>query len=206
MKTMLLTLILITCAGFSLQAADIPGFHFVVSSAYEGTEPITLFNQLNGWGSDFTLAMDADGGIVDATITLLFEDEFLNPIPDFPKEDMWLESADGGLVPCMGGSSADQNTDENGLTYWGNPLVAGGYSQAACVVVVNGNPLTEQGLPIQFNSPDINGDWTVNLMDVGAFSTNLYGPYHFRSDLYFDGVTNLADVGRLAAGIGTACP
>lgn len=175
--------------------------------AYTGLETLSLFNLPNGGGSAFADAYLPGGGTADATITLILRDGGGVVIPGFPGEDLWLESADGGMVPCTGGTVADFNTDVNGVTTWENPLAAGGQSTALCQVIVSGDPLTSNsGLAISFNSADINGDGAVNLTDVGNFSTDFYGAYNYRSDFVADGVLNLSDVGKLAVGVGAACP
>ncbi len=61
---------------------------------------------------------------------------------------------------------------------------------------------------LHFNSPDINGDLYVNLLDVAAFTRDYYGAYEFRSGLARDAVLNLADVAVMVAyiHIGAGCP
>lgn len=127
-------------------------------------------------------------------------------MPDFPAEDIWLESDDGGMVPCSGGTNPDANTNTDGLTWWTTPLNAGGYSTSALRVYVNGISLPGAPLTLFLNSADINGDRLVNLMDVVLFSQVFFGPYAFRADFYADGVLNIVDVGRMAQGLGRSCP
>ena len=58
------------------------------------------------------------------------------------------------------------------MTEWVNPMFAGGYSQGPVLVLINGSALTTNpGLPLKFNSPDINGDLRVDLTDR---STKIY--------------------------------
>ena len=174
--------------------------------AYDGPETVTLMVIPNGQGPAFTEAQLPDGSTVDATIYLLVQDWFDVPIQGFTREDMWLESIDGGLYHCNGGTTADVDTDAEGMTHWIQPLRAGGYSQALTAVLVNGDNISSEGLLLHFNSPDITGDGQVNIPDVGNFASDFYGGYNFRSDLSWDGVINLSDVGRLAGGLGAACP
>ena len=66
-------------------------------------------------------------------------------------------------------------------------------------------------LPVHFNSADITGlggvvDGVVNLSDVSGFAQIYFGTYDFSGDFFFDGLMNLSDVGRLAAGNGSVCP
>ena len=129
-------------------------------------------------------------------------------IANFPFEDMWLESADGGVVSChWWGMIADQNTDINGMTMWANPPIAGGHSQGPVIVFVNGSPLlSNSGLPLEFISPDINGDLVVNLQDLSILAPDYYSGYSFRSDLNGDGDINLSDIYIFSQHLGAQCP
>lgn len=175
------------------------------ATAYTGGTAAVMFNIPNGGGSAFTAARDL-GGAVDATVTVTLIDGLGAPIANFPAEDVWLESVDGGLAFCTGGSTADLNTDVAGQTQWVTPLAAGGQSQALTAVVISGAALTSGNLPINHNSADISGDGTVNLTDVPLFVGDFYGAYDFRSDFSFDGVINLSDVVKIGTAIGASCP
>lgn len=85
-------------------------------------------------------------------------------------------------------------------------MEAGGYSEDLTMVLVNGDNVWAEGLALNFNSPDIDGDGHVGLPDVTWLAMDFFGSYHFRSDLQRDGVINLSDLGRLAAGLGGQCP
>lgn len=176
------------------------------SRAYVGPETAVLFNLPDGGGSAFTEA--SIGGItVDATITLTVLNAAGDPVTNYPSEDLWLESVGGGMMVCPGGANADSNTDAFGQTSWVNPLFAGGYSQELTQVYINGAPLqSSAGLLISYNSPDINGDLVVNLLDLVLFAQDFFGAGGFRSDLYFDNVLNLSDIARLGQNIGVSCP
>lgn len=170
-------------------------------------EDVVLFNLPSGNGSDFSQALVKDlGTVIDATITMIVKDPFGVPVPDFPAEDTWLQSGDGGMVPCVGGNIADADTDEFGFTCWANPMSAGGASEDYCYVMINGYSLNGTPFALSFNSADLNGDGTVNLADVGLFSGGYFGDYLFGLDFFADGVLNLIDVGRLATGLGGSCP
>jgi hypothetical protein len=132
----------------------------------------------DGSGARFDQAFDEQGGVVDATIHVTLIDTNGDPIVAYPFEDMWLETTDGGLVACYGGTTADQSTDEHGQSFWLQPLRAGGCSVGELTLVMAaGSPLIGAGLPVVFRGPDLNGDLTVNLSDIV----------------------------RMTAGIGTAC-
>ncbi len=178
----------------------------LIELAYSGDETLSLFNLPNGNGSTFAEAQLLDGTYVDATITMTLFDCYGDPIAYYPAEDLWLESLDGGLIPCIAGTIADENTDENGATYWLDPLMAGGSSLEFCFAFVSGIWVEEIHLPLLFNSADMNGDGVVNLTDVAMFSAVFFGSYHYSADFYCDGQMNIADVGRMALGVGASCP
>jgi hypothetical protein len=87
-------------------------------------------------------------------------------------------------------------------------LAAGGVSEDLTFVMINGATLTgEGGLSLSHNSPDLNADGAVNLLDVPVFAGDLNGGLDpFRSDFNVDGAVNLLDVVKLAEGLGTSCP
>ena len=115
-------------------------------------------------------------GVVDATITVTLLDGGGFPVVNFAFEDLWLESSDGGMVFCIGGTTADANTDGAGMTAWTLPLAAGGASQSVTLVTVNGAALTSNaGLALSYNSADLNGDQIVNLTDVPEFAGDFFG-------------------------------
>ena len=193
----------------ALATAGVPDLaQSTAARAYLGPETAVLFNAPNGGGSAFTEAVIPGGAVVDATITLHLVDGSGADIPNFPFEDAWIESADGGMVACIGGATADANTDAGGLTQWQTPLQAGGASQALTVVYVSGAPLTSgAGVAVSHNSTDINADGVVNLADVPLFAGDFYGGLNpFRSDFAYDGFVNLSDVVKLAQSLGASCP
>ena len=64
-----------------------------------------------------------------------------------------------------------------------------------------------QLLPLLVNSPDLNGDLTVNLQDVALFAEDFFSaPYELRSDLHFDRVINLSDLSVMTGKVGKTCP
>lgn len=66
--------------------------------------------------------------------------------------------------------------------------------------------LSNSGMLLSINSPDINGDLAVHIADVAIFSADYFGTYDFRSDLSYDGAINIADIGVLASKMGKSCP
>lgn len=188
---------------------------------WELTENAHILVTPGGAGTPLSDADNGGGGQVDATIRIqLWMDEWnggdpiIGPVVNFPFEDIWLEIP--GLNNCMGGTTADASTDSEGWFTFSGPLGMGGWNDPSAGppvvhVMVNGSILLqEDGSPISpsivANSPDINGDLATNLTDVADFAADYYGAYHFRSDLFWDGIINLSDVPILAASIGEVCP
>jgi hypothetical protein len=205
-KIMGVFMITLLVGAASFATAGVPDLGLsTAATAYAGAGSAVMFNIPNGGGSAFTAARDA-GGPVDATVTLTLIDGLGAPIANFPAEDMWLESVDGGLAFCTGGTTADLNTDAAGQTQWVTPLAAGGSSQALTAVMISGAALTSGNLAINHNSADISGDGIVNLTDVPLFVADFYGAYNFRSDFSFDNVINLSDVVKMGTAIGASCP
>jgi hypothetical protein len=174
--------------------------------AYSGPEPLTLMITPDGTGAYFSDARTPDGTPADATITLLLMDSGNYPISNFPHEDIWVQAEGGGIGFCgIYDLWPDMNTGPDGQTIWAQRPKGGGYSRGPMIVYINGNPLTGPPLELYFNSPDISGNGEVNLTDVTEFSMNLFGEYHFRSDLHRDGVINLSDTVPLAMWMGRRC-
>lgn len=175
--------------------------------AYQGPETLTLQVVPDGSGGTLDQAFLPWGALADATLTVTLWDYDNNPIANFPREDIWLVSSDGGLVSCPGGTVADADTDAAGTTRWLAPPRAGGHSQALTVVLVNGGPIElTSGVALSYNSPDINGDLAVNLTDVQLFTADFFLGYDFRSDFHRDGTVNLSDLSVMARALGAACP
>lgn len=118
----------------------------LVSWGLGAGESATVLVEPDGTGERLSAAHRPAGSPVDATIHLVLLDPCDYPIWNFPREVMWLESGDGGLVPCAGGTVADSRTGTDGHTSWSAPLRAGGHSRSACRVLVNGLPVG-QALP-----------------------------------------------------------
>lgn len=170
--------------------------------------PLVLRVDPDGGGPAFTEAYDADGGRADATLTLQLLDMMGSPWGTFPAEDLWLQAGDGGLVACGGaGLPPDRAADASGVTTWSRPPRAGGHTVGGCTVYVLGSPLESTGwLPLDFVSPDLNGDLRVDIGDAGLFTLDLFGSYAGRSDLNGDGLINIVDVSIMADAIGARCP
>ena len=178
----------------------------VIEGGEGGTEILSLYVVPNSTGKPFSEMFSPGAVVQDGTINLTLRDGFGVIITDFPFEDMWIASADNGMVPCGGTATADRNTDEFGTTLWLNPLFAGGFSEALCIVYINGDALTSNGgLAVHFNSGDISRDGSVNLTDAGFFTQHL-GTTTYASDFNFDGTVNVQDAGFMNDALGGTCP
>ncbi len=162
----------------------------------------------DGSGGPFTDAYLAGGSTADATVTARLMDSSASPIADYPREDVWLEAMNEGLVACGGapGILADGNSDADGTVRWTQPPRAGGFADGGVLVYANGMPLMMATLDLTFVSPDFDGDGQVNLTDGGMFTGYIYGSYSPRGDFNNDGTINLMDAAQVAAGLGTGCP
>ncbi len=191
--------------------AQVPELH--CTAVTEASVPVALYTLPNGQGHSFTEAQPFGGyPNVDATITLTILDSAEEPIANYPQSDIWLESTSGGLMlPCVAGTTADANTDENGRTTFQEPLLAAGANEPyddLLMVVISGMPINQPGLEIFINSPDINGDGDVALADVAIFAAVYLDPadHPFLADFWWDGVVNIQDLVLFAQGYGAACP
>ena len=192
--------------------AGVPDLQLSTAStaAGAGVTPV-MYNLPNGLGSTFAQARSTSG-VVNATIALTVLDGGGVPVANFSAADMWLQkevsAGTGNFIACTGGTTADLNTNNSGVTTWAAPLRAGGWSTSKTLVVINGSALTSNtGLVLRHNSADINGDGTANLSDIPLFAGDFSGGTNaFRSDLQFDGFVNLSDIPRLASGVGAVCP
>jgi hypothetical protein len=207
MKSHAMTLLMLLVALLAPQAwaTNVPDLDLSIVTV-EFTGEASVYVYPDGNGLPLTEAYGEGGVTVDATITLALRFGDDTAVINYPREDIWLETADSGLVLCALGSIPDADTDSNGETTWTQPLKAGGHSQAACHVIVAGSALIIPGLPFKFNSPDINGDLAVDLSDLSMFAENFYGAYHHRADYTNDQIINLSDLAIFAAGYQTVCP
>jgi len=189
----------------SLAWADVPDLNNSTATIDPTAANASIFVLPNGAGTGFDEAFGAGGAEVDATITLMLVDTQGDPIFGYPFEDLWLETSGFSLAYCEGGSAADGSTDINGEATWSNPLAAGGNTLGETTqVYVAGAPLAGAGVPLTFNSADMNGDLLVNLSDIASF-TPMLNSYSYSGDFNNDGVINLSDIARFTQGYGTGC-
>ena len=91
------------------------------------------------------------------------------------------------------------------------PLSGGGYrspdTNQTLEIIINSCPthMLDFREVVSFNSPDINGDLEVDLIDVVLFTQDFYNAYNYRSDFNWDGIVDLGDVVALAQAMGIDC-
>lgn len=194
--------------------------HFPVSESTNYS--MVLYIQPDGTGPALnnTRVRDPYLGVIDATILVELRDSDNVLVLGYPAADVWLEAQNGGLSFCVDNPAiADFASEQRGggefewCTEFSGPFYGGGHTDPAAgdqVVVMTAStgstPVTAHLSDLQMNSADINGDLVVNLIDLGIFAGDYFGTYNFRSDFVPDNQVNLGDIGRMASGMGTACP
>jgi hypothetical protein len=185
------------------------------------TERVSVFCLPDASGARFDAAKTIGSPVlVDATVTVTLLDDTADPpgpqpVFNYPFEDIWMETTDGGLLKCPGGTTADFSTNINGVTVFAAAMFAYGHSDPtlvppeAAVVYINGSPLVGSNMDILFNSADMDENQVVNLTDLVYFAAYIGTsglPYDYEADYYYDGTINLSDLVFFAGGIGAACP
>lgn len=205
MGVLVVSMVLVASAAF----AGVPSLTLSTAVTLE-TNPVSVYSMPNGAGDPLNNCYLFGGTQTDATITLTLVDGTPAPIVLYPFEDMWLATELGGLVACPGGTVADASTDAAGQTTWSGAFNAGGNSDylagEGCIIVINGDALTQAALPVYFNSADITGDLAVDISDVTVFAGDYFGVAAYQSDFYWDGIMDVSDVVKLAPAFGVACP
>jgi hypothetical protein len=199
----------------AVSAANPIAFTIELQTAAPGR--VSVYTLPDGTGHPLTEAFLWDGTvghppeIVDATLTLTVTGDG-EPIVGWPADDIWIEATSGNWVTCWLGACADHETDIHGQTTFTLPILAGGHTalemNARIYGVVSGEPGLESLVDVQFNSPDLSGDLTVDLTDVAMFASHYVGPsgYGYAADLYWDGRLNLTDLALMAQGLFVNCP
>lgn len=142
---------------------------------------------------------------VGGTVTVTVLDAGSAPVANYPAEDIYLDDpGNASIVLCQGGSIADADTDNFGVTTISG-IIGGGGANTTTQVYISGTPLTGAALPLGFNSPDIVPDLVVNLIDFAEFG-NDFGGNAFRSDFVYDTVVDLKDFSAFGLSFGESCP
>jgi len=208
----ILTFLMMGVGSMALADAGVPYVGWISPASQQ---EVSLFVLPDGSGPPLTEARQYGGQPVDGTIVIALIDVLGYVIPYFPAEDLWLDAETTTYSQCLfvapGGFRPDGDTDVNGETVFATPLSGGGWTEGPVWVYVNGNRAfhPDDGellpVPLRFNSADINDDGDVDLEDVGLFSIDYHGAYHYRCDFLCDGVLDLGDIGMLARGMGAKC-
>jgi hypothetical protein len=202
-------LVALIVGASSFAVAGVPDLGLSVATMATSGVTLSLFNLPNGGGQAFTEATDASGATQDATIGVVLKDGLGAYVKNYPREDVTLSCAEAkgnAMVPCIGGATADAETNDVGYTQFQTPLAAGGFADAVTEVLIAGHALTSGTVALRMNSADMDGDGTVNLTDISAFSSVFYGAYDYSADFNGDGVINLVDISSMASGVGGSCP
>jgi len=197
--------ILVLLLTVSASADELPDY--AASTASIPTWNGSIWVSPGGNGPDMAHGFGPSGEPADVRITLILIDGMGNPIANYPREDMWLVSAWGGLSRCPMGTAPDTTTDENGQTVFSGPFHAGGSNRSpeGIRVMISGSPLQSPALALSINSPDVNGDLVVNLSDVVNMAQALQSGYDWRYDFNNDGAINLHDIVVFAGSFGMHC-
>jgi len=196
----------------SLPGLEIPALE-QCSATIDVEGGLSIWCLPNGSGAPLTEAYSWGGELgsspstVDATITVTIRDSQGRPIPNYPAEDIWLESSGRGMAFCLGGTHADRCTDDLGQTTFSRPLFAGGNSiDEVLRVFVGEAPIPGDEIPLVMTSPDINGDLGVNLSDIALMTPHFSPPYYAACDYYRDGLVDILDLVLFARGYEEYCP
>ena len=186
------------------------------------TVPISMFLVPNGTGTPFTNCWEYPGTPISVEVRVRAMDS-VGPVGGVSVGRIRLEEAapsptvvwcDDAFYPppAHAPNLPDAITDATGLTRFTMAYHGGGWAVAPTYVWIfelpggTWAPIIGSPLNLSYNSSDINGDLTVDLIDVGLFATDYFGAYNYRSDFNFDGVLNLTDVAIFAPTFGASCP
>jgi hypothetical protein len=181
--------------------------------------PASVFTMPGGGGQSLSSCygpVGMDGN--NATIIVQLRDADNLPIPYYPKELIWLETSNGGLVCCPGKVPVADHGAVAGMTQFSRAYYGSGASifpDDKCIVMtdqckVNGTAPggypEHSNMDIYFNSPDINKDKVVNLSDLIDLAWDYYQGVGYRSDFHWDGNVNLSDLVKFAQSWMDSCP
>ncbi len=206
---LILVLIISALAG-TLASANQPAV-LAETIISQNTVEASLFILPDGSGAPLSQAVLFGGQMVDASIAVTLVTDYGAVVRGFPREDIWLSSTAETENACSIMFIADTNTDASGVTRFIVALAGGGATTEPLWVYLLGQPalnelfIAHPQVPLRINSADINGDLNVDLSDVALFAADFHGPYNYRSDFHWDGVVNLVDVVKMAAGLGAGC-
>jgi len=174
-------------------------------------ELVGMCNLPFGGGTPLSDCYTYGGDPYDATIEVTLLNSMGAPVVGYPADAINVISTRGGLVPCGSGVTADIDTDINGKTTISLSIMGGGHTFSGyheeTLVTVADQPITgSTSLWIFHNSPDINGDLIVDLVDVPLLAYYYYaGYYHEAIDFNWTLNIEIADVAYFANNLCDGC-
>jgi hypothetical protein len=200
-----LAILMASAAGFlDHSQACVPVVEFIQDYRWEPPGPISVCVLPDGAARTYTFP----GQEVNAVLQFRVED-WVNapPFPAVPVE--WWG---GGPEVVCEPHVVFLPSDSDGWVTWTPDLQGGGHrgpDEAVYLslwVPVCPNQQLDLFEGVFFNSPDINGDLKVDLVDIQLFAGDFFGNYDYRSDFNWDGLLNLTDIPPLAQHYGHSCP
>ena len=145
------------------------------------------------------------GETVDAAIEVVLRDAAGRPAIYATELDLWLAAP--GMEFCRGSNVPDFPIAADGSTGFLRPRRGGGcLREPGLRVIYNGDPLGDGPIPnVIMNSPDLNGDGVINLVDVYRFA-EAFDNNDYAGDFVWDGRLDLADVAAFARHLEHSCP
>jgi len=216
----LVTIVLVLCVGQVLAQNFPVAQNCTATLVTQGLQPLSMFLVPNGSGTPLSNCYDSTGNLVNAWISVTLRDVTGALAVNVPASSVQLEYLNSPLAWCSSSwypppahapNLADAASNAAGQTMFSLAYHGGGWNMAPIqvwVLEINGvwSPIPTL-LNVFFNSVDINGDLTVNLIDVSIFAGDYYAAApQYRSDFNFDGAVNLTDVTILSTNYGSSCP
>lgn len=206
-----LLIILLAGAGNRVEADcwNLPDYAISLAEPSDPT-PVSIWILPDGAGLPLDQAQGQGGVTVPMSIQVLLLDTMGSPLTTVEPDEVWLEDLQGEVSLCLPGWHPDVwNQAAGEFFFTGSP--AGGGSRAhddnnnPFLVMVCNVPLFSPVYNLAVNSPDINGDLVVDLLDLSLFGQDFHGVYAYRSDFVWDGQVNLLDLAVLGSALGLEC-
>ena len=176
--------------------------------------PVSIWILPDGTGLPLDQAQGLGGGTVSLSIQVQLVDSTGSPVTTVEPDEVWIEDLLGEVSFCLPGWHPDVWNQAAGEFFFTQPPAGGGsrphdnnnpFLVKACNV-----PLYDTVLNLAVNSPDINGDLVVDLVDLSLFGQDFFrqdfhGVYAYRSDFVWDGTVDLLDLAVFGSAMGIQC-
>jgi hypothetical protein len=199
-----LVILLVSAAGFVGPAQTCtPGIEMIQTYLWDPSEPLSICVLPNGKARAFL----PGGQPVSAALRFPVMRWDTVPVAFSPVAVEWS----GGPAVICESHSVELTTDSEGWVTWIPDIQGGGHRgpdeavDLTLWIPVCPNQQLDILEGVYFNSPDINGDLSVNLSDVPDFAADFFGDYDYRSDFNWDNVVNLSDIVFMAQSLGVSC-